>query len=61
VGFAPAKERALKEVNYVFGALEEPDVEVLMRIGSQQQLYASDELITEKTITTRSTWCSKGN
>ena len=38
----------MKEVNYVFGALEEPDVEVLMRIGSQQQLYASDELITEK-------------
>jgi hypothetical protein len=32
----------MKEVNYVFGALEEPDVEALMRIGTQQQLHVSD-------------------
>jgi len=28
----------MKEVNYVFGALEEPDVEALTRIGTHQQL-----------------------
>ena len=32
----------MKEVNYVFGALEEPDVEALMRIGTQQQLHVSE-------------------
>ena len=37
----------MKEVNYVFGALEEPDVEALMRIGTQQQLHVSDQLLTE--------------
>jgi CRP/FNR family cyclic AMP-dependent transcriptional regulator len=39
----------MKEVNYVFGALEEPDVEALMRIGTQQQLHVSDQLLTEGT------------
>src|ERR1700745_3760595 len=39
----------MKEVNYVFGALEEPDVEALMRIGTHQQLHVSDELLTEGT------------
>jgi CRP-like cAMP-binding protein len=37
----------MKEVNHVFGALEEPDVEALMRIGTQQQLHVSDQLLTE--------------
>jgi len=37
----------MKEVNYVFGALEERDVETLMRIGTQQQLHVSDQLLTE--------------
>ena len=36
----------MKEVNY---ALEEPDVEALMRIGTQQQLHVSDQLLTEGT------------
>jgi hypothetical protein len=39
----------MKEVNYVFGALEEPDVEALMRIGTQQQLHVSDQFLTEGT------------
>src|SRR5215467_11064545 len=39
----------MKEVNYVFGALEEPDVEALTRIGTHQQLHVSDELLTEGT------------
>ena len=39
----------MKEVNYVFGALEEPDVEALMRIGTQQQLHVGDQLLTEGT------------
>jgi hypothetical protein len=37
----------MKEVNYVFGALEELDVEALMRIGTQQQLHVSDQLLTQ--------------
>jgi hypothetical protein len=37
----------MKEVNHVFGALEEPDVEALMHIGIQQQLHVSDQLLTE--------------
>jgi hypothetical protein len=37
----------MKEVNYVFGALEERDVEALMCIGTQQQLHISDQLLTE--------------
>src|SRR5438093_2292568 len=48
-GFASAKEKAMKEVIYVFGALEEPDVEVLMRIGTRQQLRVGDKLLTEGT------------
>ena len=39
----------MKEANYVFSALEEPDVEALMRIGTQQQLHVSDQLLTEGT------------
>ena len=39
----------MKEVIYVFGALEEPDVEVLMRIGIRQQLHVGDKLLTEGT------------
>jgi DMSO/TMAO reductase YedYZ molybdopterin-dependent catalytic subunit len=39
----------MKEVKYVFGALEEPDVEALLRIGTQQQLHVSDQLLTEGT------------
>jgi non-ribosomal peptide synthetase-like protein len=39
----------MKEVMYVFGALEEPDVEALMRIGTRQQLQAGETLLTEKT------------
>jgi len=39
----------MKEVNYVFGALEEPDVEALKRIGTQQQLHVSEQLLTEGT------------
>ena len=37
------------QINYVFGALKEPDVEALMRIGTQQQLHVSDQLLTEGT------------
>ena len=37
----------MKEVNYVFGALKEPDVEALMRIGTPQQLHVGDQLLTE--------------
>src|SRR6187551_1005847 len=37
----------MKEVNYVFGALEEPDVEALMRIGTEQQLHVGNQLLTE--------------
>ena len=37
----------MKEVNYVFGALEKRDVEALMRIGTQRQLHVSDQLLTE--------------
>jgi CRP/FNR family transcriptional regulator, cyclic AMP receptor protein len=37
----------MKEVNYVFGALKEPDVEALMRIGTQQKLHVGDQLLTE--------------
>jgi CRP/FNR family transcriptional regulator, cyclic AMP receptor protein len=48
-GFASAEERAMREVKYVFGALEEADVEALMRIGTQQQLHVSDQLLTEGT------------
>ena len=40
---------SMKEVIYVFGALEEPDVEVLMRIGTRQQLRVGDKLLTERT------------
>ena len=39
----------MKDVNYTFGALKEPDVEGLMRIGTRQQLHVSDQLITEGT------------
>jgi DMSO/TMAO reductase YedYZ molybdopterin-dependent catalytic subunit len=39
----------MTEVTYVFGALEERDVQALMRIGTQQQLQVSDQLITEGT------------
>ena len=39
----------MKEANYVFSALEEPDVEALMRIGTQKQLHVSDRLLTEGT------------
>ncbi len=39
----------MKEVIYVLGALEEPDVEVLMRIGIRQQLHVGDKLLTEGT------------
>ena len=39
----------MKEVNYVFGALEEPDVDALMRIGTQERLHVSDQLLTEGT------------
>ncbi len=39
----------MKEVIYVFGALEEPDVEVLMRLGTRQQLHVGDQLLTEGT------------
>jgi len=37
----------MKEVNYVFGAFKEPDVEALMRIGTPQQLHVGDQLLTE--------------
>ena len=39
----------MKEINYVFGALEEADVDALMRIGTQQQLHVGDQLLTEGT------------
>ena len=39
----------MKEVIYVFGVLEEPDVEVLMRLGTRQQLHVGDQLLTEGT------------
>ena len=39
----------MKEVMYVLGALEESDVEVLMRIGTRQQLHVGDNLLTERT------------
>ena len=38
----------MKESNYAFGALEEPDVEALMRIGTQQQLHVSDRSLTSQ-------------
>ena len=41
--------KAMKEITYVFGALEEPDVEALMRIGTRQQLHVGDKLLTEGT------------
>ena len=47
--FATARERAMKEITYVFGALAEPDVEALMRIGTRQQLRVGDRLLTERT------------
>ena len=39
----------MKEVMYVLGALEERDVEALMRIGTRQPLYVGDKLLTERT------------
>src|SRR5262245_24233538 len=39
----------MKEVNYLFGALEEPDIELLMRLGTRQQLLVGDQLLTEGT------------
>ena len=39
----------MKEINYVFGALEEADVDALMRIGTQERLHVSDQLLTEGT------------
>jgi CRP/FNR family transcriptional regulator, cyclic AMP receptor protein len=39
----------MQEVSYVFGALEEPDVEALMRIGTRQQLRVADKLLIEGT------------
>ena len=39
----------MKEVIYVFGALEEPDVEVLMHLGTRRQLHVGDQLLTEGT------------
>ena len=39
----------MKEITYVFGALAEPDVEALMRIGTRQQLRVGDRLLTERT------------
>ena len=39
----------MKEVTYLFGALEEPDVDALMRIGTRQQLHVGDKLLTEGT------------
>jgi hypothetical protein len=50
----------MKEVNYVFGALEERDVEALMRIGTQRQLHVSNQLLTEGSHS-QSIWCSRGN
>jgi CRP-like cAMP-binding protein len=35
------------QINYVFGALEERDVEAVMRIGTQQKLHVGDQLLTE--------------
>jgi CRP/FNR family cyclic AMP-dependent transcriptional regulator len=37
----------MKEIIYVFGALEDRDVEWLMRIGTKEQLRIGDTLITE--------------
>ena len=37
----------MKEANYALGALEKPDVEALLRSGTQQQLHVSDQLLTE--------------
>src|SRR6476660_823194 len=37
------------EVNYVLGALEEKDVEALMRIGVRRQLEIGEKLLTEGT------------
>ena len=45
----------MKEVNYVLGALEERDIKTLMRIGTQQQLHVSDQLLRKEAITTQST------
>ncbi|MGA8261342.1 MAG: alpha-hydroxy-acid oxidizing protein [Arenicellales bacterium] len=39
----------MKEVTYVFGVLEESDVETLMRIGDRQELHVGDELVTQGT------------
>ena len=45
----------MKEVNYVFGALKEPDVEALMRIGTPQQLHSATSSLRKEPIMTRST------
>ena len=37
----------MKEVIYVLGALEDQDVEALMRIGTKEQLQVGDKLLTE--------------
>jgi len=37
----------MKEVIYVLGALEDQDIEALMRIGTKEQLQVSDKLLTE--------------
>ena len=37
----------MKEVLYVLGALEDQDVEALMRIGTKEQLQVGDKLLTE--------------
>ena len=42
-------EGAMKELMYVLGALQEADVEALMRIGAREQLHVGDKLLTERT------------
>ena len=37
----------MKEIIYVFGALTDPDVDVLMRIGASEHLRVGDTLISE--------------
>ena len=48
-GFASAKQITMKEVSYLFGALKAPDVEALMRIGTEQRLHVGEQLLTEGT------------
>src|SRR5262245_25440777 len=45
--FPRPEEQTLKEVSYLFGALQDRDVDALMRIGVKERLQVGATLITE--------------